>query len=229
MEKILCIIPARGGSKRFPRKNIALLAGKPLIAYSIEEAKESNIFAKIVVSTEDDEISRVAMEYGAEVLKRSKELALDTVRVPQVCLDVINRYEEREEKFDIICILLPTSPLRRAVDIVSAVKKFKESGADYLMSTTDYHYSPFRALKENENGFLEPFFDRKYFGRDQENPRVVVHNGCIILARIEKFKQDKDYYGERIVDFHMPFETSVDINEPIDLKIAEILLQLREK
>ena len=222
-DKILCIIPARGGSRRFPRKNMALLAGKPLIAYAIEEAKKSKMFTKVVVSTEDKEIAETAKGYGAEVIERSEELASDTAKVPEVCLDIIGRFEENGEKFDSICILLPTSPLRRSDDIIAAINKFKESGSDYLMSTTNYRYSPFRALKKNEEGFLEPFFDRKYLRRDQENPEVVVHNGCIILAKIEKFKKDKTYYGSKLVGFHMPLEYSIDINEPIDLKIAEVI------
>lgn len=228
-DKILCIIPARGGSKRFPRKNVAFLAGKPLIAYTIEAAGNSGIFEKIVVSTEDEEIAEISKKHGTEILDRSAELASDTARVPEVCLDVINQYEEKGEKFDIVCILLPTSPLRKPEHLVEALKKFKDSGADYLMSTTDYRYSPFRALKENEKGFLEPFFDKKYFTRDQLNPKVVVHNGCIILFKTEKFKEDKDYYGEKIAGYYMPFEYSIDINELVDLKIAEALLKSEEK
>jgi len=226
---VICIIPARGGSKRFPRKNVALLLGKPLIAYTIESAKKSGIFARIVVSTEDKEIAEISKKYGAEVLERSAELASDTARVPEVCLDVINQYEEKGEKYNTVCILLPTSPLRKPEHLVEALKKFKDSGADYLMSTTDYRYSPFRALKENEKGFLEPFFDKKYMTRDQLNPKVVVHNGCIILMKTEKFKEDRDYYGEKVAGYHMPFEYSIDINEPVDLKIAEVILKSEEK
>ena len=228
-DKILCIIPARGSSKRFPRKNIALLAGKPLIVYTLEAARNSKLFEKIVVSTEDKEIAEVSGKYGVEVLERSADLASDTARVPEVCLDVINQYEEKGEKFDIVCILLPTSPLRKPEHLVEALKKFKDNKADYLMSTTDYRYSPFRALKENENGLLEPFFDKKYFTRDQLNPKVVVHNGCIIMFKTEKFKEDKDYYGEKIAGYYMPFEYSIDINEPVDLKIAEVILKSEEK
>jgi len=228
-DRILCIIPARGGSKRFPRKNIALLAGKPLIAYTIETARRYGIFEKIVVSTEDKEIAELSKKYGIEILQRSSELASDTARVPEVCLDVIKKYEEKGKKFDIVCILLPTSPLRKSEHLSEALKKFRNSGADYLISTTNYRYSPFRALKENENCLLEPFFDKKYFTRDQLNPEVVVHNGSIIFMKTEKFKEDKDYYGKKIAGYYMPFEYSIDINEPVDLKIAEAILKSEEK
>ncbi len=228
-DKILCIIPARGGSKRFPQKNIALLAGKPLIAYAIEEAQKSNLFQKIVVSTEDPTVAKIAKKYGAEVSNRSKELASDTANVPSVCLEVITQYEKKGEKFDFLCILLPTSPLRLAVDILGAFKKFKSSNADYLMTTIEYPYSPFRALKENNQGFLEPFFGRKYLVQDQQNPKVAVHDGAVILAKVEKIKQDKTYYGEKLSGYPMPLERSIDINRPIDLAIAEVFLKLRKE
>jgi len=225
-EKILCIIPARGGSKRFPRKNIALLAGKPLIYYSIEEANKSGMFSDIVVSTEDKEIADIADNYGAEVIVRENSLATDTARVPQVCLDVISKLEASDRRHDILCILLPTSPLRKSIHIKKAIEKFYSSDADYLMSTTEYYYSPFRALQEGPQGFLKPFFDRKYLTRDQANPNVVVHNGSIILARIGQFKKDHDYYGAKLVGYPMPREASVDINEPSDIELAEFFIKL---
>jgi len=229
MSKILCVIPARGNSKRFPRKNIALLDGKPLIAYAIKEAKKSGVFDKIVVSTEDNEIADISEKHGAEVLKRSEELAIDTSTVREVTLDVIYKYEEKGEKFDIICILLSTSPLRKSKHIIEALEKFRNSDADYLMSTTDYQHSPFRALVKNKMGFLELFFEKKYCKRDQDVPKVVVHNGCIILMKTDKFKQDKTYYCDRLIDYHMPFEYSIDINEPVDLELAEFFLKKRKE
>jgi CMP-N-acetylneuraminic acid synthetase len=225
MTRILCVIPARGGSKRFPRKNIAKLNGKPLIAHTIEEAIASKKFDEIYVSTEDEEIASISEKFGANVHMRPHHLGADTATVPQVTLDLIEHLGKSGNEFDVVCILLPTSPLRRASHIIGAVDMFSNSDADYLMSTTEYHYSPFRALKENDDGFLEPFFGEKYLKRDQQNPHVVVHNGCIILAKVEAFRKDKTYYGERILNFPMRSEYSVDINEPFDLKLAECLMK----
>lgn len=226
--KKICIIPARGGSKRIPRKNIAVVSGKPLLAYAVEEAKKSELFERIVVSTEDNEIAGVAQEYGATVLMRSKKLATDTASVAQVCLDVLSNYSERGEDFDVLAILLPSSPLREAVHLKEAMEKFLLKDADYLMSTTDYTYSPFRALKENEDGFLEVFFGRQYLTQDQRNPHVVVHNGCIVLAKVKPFLRDRGYYGKKLIGYHMGPEASIDINEPIDLKLAEFFLNQKK-
>jgi len=224
----LCVIPARGGSKRFPRKNITTLFGKPLIAYVIEAAIKSKMFDKVVVSTEDKEIASISREYGAEMIDRPDELSTDTARAADVCVDVIERMEKSGQQYDTICMLFASSPLTTHDDIVNAVKKYDKSDAHFLISTTDYRYSPFRALKESNEGYLEPFFDSKYLRRDQDNPVVMVANGCIAIAKVQKFKEYKSFYGKKAIPFKMDFQSSIDINEPVDLKIAEYFLGLRD-
>jgi pseudaminic acid cytidylyltransferase len=219
----IAIIPARGGSKRFPRKNIALLAGRPLLFYAVSAARKSGVFDRIIVSTEDTEIRELAQKLKAETMDRDSHLAGDDASVAEVCIDVINRCLGEGMQIESICVLLPTCPLRTAEDIIRAHKRFQESHADYLMTTTDYGYSPFRALKEDK-GLLVPFFGMKYMKQDQKNPKVCVHNGAIIFAQPKALMSDRTFYGRNVAGMHMPRERSIDINEPFDLKIAEVLM-----
>jgi len=221
----IAIIPARGGSKRFPRKNIALLNGKPLLYYAVAEARKSQKFDEIIVSTEDAEISAVAARCKAQVMGRSEVLASDDATVPMVCLDVISQLEKQGKQVETICILLPTSPLRKAQDIVGALDLFEKSGADYLMSTTDFHYSPFGAMVQDSQGYITRYFGNKYIQQDQKNPKVVVHDGSICICNVKQFKIDRTYYGKRIIAYRVPYDRAVDINKASDLKLAEYFMR----
>ena len=227
-ENILCIIPARGGSKRIPRKNVVSLCGKPVIAYTIEAAKNSGLFEDIVVSTEDTEIASVSEKCGATVLERIPELASDKARVIDVCLDVVKQYEKNGKQFDYVCILLPTSPLRIPRDITGAFKKLTESDGNAVMAITNYETPPFWALNE-EGGFLKLFFGEKYNLRSQDLPEVYVDNGAVYIFRTETLKKEKNFYCSKLVGYKMPRERSLDIDEEISLKIAEYFLKVDKK
>src|SRR4030066_411377 len=138
---VLAIIPARGGSRGIPRKNVRLLCGKPLIAYTIETALSSKLIDRVVVSTEDEEIAGISKEYGAEVIKRPEELARDDSPTIDVVMHVLNWFEEKNEYFDIVVLLEPTSPLRKENDLDSAVRLFiqKIDEADSLISLGEIH------------------------------------------------------------------------------------------
>ena len=226
-KNILCIIPARGGSKRIPRKNIVELCGKPMLAYTIEAAEQSKLFDRVIVSTEDDEIAAVAEKYGAYVEKRNKELATDKATVLDVCLDLLEKYENEGQSFDYICILLPTSPLRTGDDLVNAFKKFEESDGNALMAVTTYAISPFWALKE-DNGFLVPYFGEKYMVRSQDLPEVFVDNGAVYVFKIDTLKQERRFFCSKLVPFEMPRERSIDVDEKVDLELAEFFLSKKE-
>src|SRR6266849_842542 len=137
MTKRLAIIPARAGSKRLPRKNLLPFRGRPMLAYTIEAARDSRCFDRVVVSTEDDEIAGVARTAGAAVFKRSPELATDTARVTDVCLDVLAGEERAGRSYDVFACLHATAPLRRAEDIVAVVSLI-ECGAEFAMAVTTY-------------------------------------------------------------------------------------------
>lgn len=223
-ERRLCLVPARGGSRRFPRKNIAPLAGKPLIAYTIASARESGLFDRVLVSTDDDAIREVAEAYGAEVpFLRPQELATDTAANVDVCLDTLARLARAGERFGLLACLLPTSPLRTARDLREAYARLKECQGDFVMAVTDYAIPPFWALEERD-GFLRPYWGRQYLVKSQELPKVCVDNGAIYLARVEAFERERTFYGARLVSYWMPRERSVDVDEPVDLALAEFFL-----
>lgn len=226
----LCIIPARGGSKRLPLKNIRLLAGKPMVVYTIEAALQSEVFDEVCVSTESEEIAEVARQCGAEVpFMRPPELAADDVGVVHVCLHALDFYVKRGMKFNILGVLLPSSPLRTGEDIRGAHEKFLSADADFLMAVTDYIYSPFQALHER-NGHLRPFWDPLYYRkRRQDLPKVVVDNGAIYLMYVEAFRRERIFYGERLTGFHMPFARSVDVDDWLSLELAEFFLDRQQK
>ncbi len=224
----LCIIPARGGSKRIPRKNVAELCGKPLIAYTIEAALRSGLFGAVVVSTDDAEIASVSRRYGAEVMDRSSRLSGDRATVIDVCLDVVARCKKQGRRFRRLCILLPTSPLRDADDLRAAFRKFSKSSANALMAVTTYAIPPFWALKE-EKGFLVPYFGQDCMVRSQDLPEVFVDNGAIYLFDMGAFMKEKRFYCSKLVAFRMPREKSVDVDTPADLSMAGFFLRQRRR
>ena len=158
---LLCVIPARGGSKRLPRKNIANLDGKPMLAYTIEAAQKSGLFERVNVSTEDPEIAEIAQQYGACVpYTRPADLATDQATVAQVCCHMLDFFASQGQVYETVCILLPSAPLRIAQDITGTYQRFRESGADYAMAVTSYIYPPWQALVER-NGLLQPYWAKR--------------------------------------------------------------------
>ena len=223
--KPLCVIPARGGSKRLPRKNIAEIGGKPMVAYAIEAALTSGVFEKVCVSTEDEEIAAVSRASGAEVpFMRRPDLASDTATIVDVSLDVLAFFEEMRIVFLEMGVLLPTCPLRTAEDIQEAYRRFREANAQFLMAVTEYDHSPFRALKK-EGVYLDAFWDRKYLSmKAQELPHVLVDNGAVYFVKTEALKKQRIFYGEKLIGYYMPRERSVDVDTIADLKIVRALM-----
>ena len=225
-DKPICIIPARGGSKRFPRKNLALLNGKPLLAYAIEAALESRLFEEVMVSTEDREIAQVACSFGATVpFLRAAEYAADSARIIHVCLSTLDMLEARGLLYEILCVLQPTCPLRTAADIWDAWQLFLDSRAPFLVSVTDFDHPPFWALRHNPDGSLTPFWGREFMQRSQELPQVVRPNGAIAIARVDDLREAKSFYGPGLVGYHMPRWRSVDVDEPQDILFIETLIE----
>lgn len=222
--KPLCIIPARGGSKRFPRKNIALLAGKPLLAYAIEVALESGIFDQICVSSEDEEILKIARTYGTILaLKRPEELATDTAQVKHVCAYLLKDFAAQGLIYADFAVLLATNPFRTAQDICDAYQTFKRKKANYLMSLVPYSHPPQRAVWVPD-GYVESYFGFQNIKQTQLLDTLYRHDGSIILARSEVFIKVGEFYGPKVVPYYIPAERSVDIDNPLDLAWAEFLL-----
>lgn len=222
--RILAIIPARGGSKGVPRKNIRLLAGKPLIGYTIEAAKESKIFDKIVVSTEDLEIAQVAREYKeVNIIKRPKKLARDKTSTELVILHILRWFKKKENyQPDIIYLLQPTSPLRNRDDIKGAYKKFIREKLDSLLSVTE---NKSFIWKMERNRFRPINYNYFHRPRRQDMKDQFQENGAIYITKIEIFNKFKNRLGGRIGYYLMNEKRSLEIDTLFDLSLAEKILK----
>ena len=226
-KKIIAIIPARGGSKRIPRKNIKILAGKPLISYTIDAAKRSKLISRVFVSTEDKEIAGISKKCGAEIIDRPKKIAGDNISEKPV-LDNVIEYLKKEEDYqpDIIIYLQPTSPLRNLNDIDEAILLFLRNKADSLVSV--YEQSPYWCLKIKKD-HLEPVFSWKYFKmRSQDLPRSYMPNGAIFISTPKALRKNKSFYCHKMLPYIMPRERSIDIDYEIDFKLAELILKAKK-
>lgn len=225
----LCVIPARGGSKRIPRKNLVRLAGKPLLAYAIEAARDSRLFERICVSSEDEEILAAAREHGChDALLRSADAATDAADIKDVCLHVLDQYAERELEFTEFAVLLPTSPLRTADDIRSAYAVFKQHDAPFLFSVVQFAHPPQRALALRD-GMLQPAFGAEQMRNCQLLEPLYRHDGSVVFAKTAEFLAHQTFFAPGVVPYPMPQQRSIDIDNPLDLEWAEFLLARRRK
>ncbi len=226
---IIAIIPARGGSKSLPGKNIRLLNGKPLIYYTIAEARKSKYLQRIIVSTEDSQIAEIARKYGAEVIDRPVALAQDDTPSRPVYQHVI-RYLEETEGFhpEIAVSLQPTSPCRLAEDIDGAIELFLKSDCDSVVGVCETEHPPFWTFTL-EAGRLNPVIKgwEKLYQR-QLAPRTYRLNGAVyVIHRDVIMEHKKGVMGSNIRPFIMPLEKSIDIDSELDLKIAGLLIKER--
>ena len=226
--KILAVITARGGSKGIPRKNVKELAGKPLITYSIEVAKNSKYLTRCIVSTDDQEIIDIAQKYGADIpFIRPDELAKDD----STSLDVVNHAlgwlkENNNEEYDYLMILQPTSPLRTSEDIDACIKKAINTNADSVMSMKELEdFSP-KKLKKINNDLISPYFkdEGNFSARRQDLDKMYKRNCAIYLTKTEFIKQN-DLFGKVSRTYIMPEERSIDINQLIDFELAEFWIK----
>jgi N-acylneuraminate cytidylyltransferase/CMP-N,N'-diacetyllegionaminic acid synthase len=227
-KSVLAIIPARGGSKGVKRKNLRDLGGKPLITWSIEEAKKSKYIDKLIVSTEDDDIAEVSKKYGADVIRRPSELATDTATTQDV---IINCLEQLKKSFDyvpkFILLLQCTCPFRKVKHIDEAIVKFLDSieTADSLISITEQDTPPWWFRDIDKDGYIKNFleYDKNKFARRQDFPKVYKLNGAIYIIKIEKFLELKSFETEKTISYIMDEYSSVDIDNEIDYLFANFL------
>jgi CMP-N,N'-diacetyllegionaminic acid synthase len=227
MANILALITARGGSKSVPKKNIRLVAGKPLIAWTIEAAKSCKNLDRVVVSTDDEEIAQTAREWGAEVpFTRPPELAQnDSPHIP-VVIHAVEWMESHEAiKSDYVLLLQPTSPLRSSQDIDDSIQLALEHDADSVVSVCEAPYHPYLA-KNIVDGRLEDFMPppEGYLAR-QTLPRSFVNNGAIYLVRRDILMERQTLYTDNSYAYVMPAERSLDIDTPWDLHLAQLILK----
>jgi CMP-N-acetylneuraminic acid synthetase len=225
--EILGLIPARGGSKGIPRKNIIPLCGKPLISYTIEEALKSKYLTKIVTSTDAEEIAKIATHSGSEVIIRPKELATDESFVIDTVKHAINFIEDKKGlKFDYVILLQPTSPLRTVEDIDSAIKKMLNSKADSVVSVTEVGAKHPARMKKIVNERIVDIFDKKLdFTPRQKLPKIYIRNGAIYGAKREVIYKNNSFRGNDCVAYIMSEERSINIDTEIDFKLAELVVK----
>lgn len=233
---ILGLIPARGGSKRIPQKNIVALAGRPLLAYTCAAALGSRHVTRAVLSTDDAAIAGVGREHGVDVpFMRPAELAQDDTPSIAVAQHAVRWLAEHEGwQADVLVLLQPTSPLRRADHIDEALDALLASGADTVVSVVEvpHHFSPYKLMQVRDDGHLVDFwqdplpFDRY---RRQNIPVLYARNGPAVLAtRAPVLFERESFYGAHVVPYVMSEEDSVDIDTPFELRVTEWLLAARQ-
>lgn len=223
-KKILAIIPARGGSKGIPRKNIVDLCGKPLIGYTISAALESEYIDYVMVSTDDQEIAEISESLGADVpFLRPPELAKDTSKTVDAIVHALETLKEQGKNFDILVLLQPTQPLRDAADIDMAINVFFDKGCLSLASVcpVDDHPILIRSIDDDK---LIPLLDVSSTCRRQDMPRFYKVNGCIYINQIATITKDTSF-NDNEIPFVMEKMHSVDIDEYHDLMYAEYCLK----
>lgn len=230
MNRSICIIPARGGSKRIPRKNILPLNGRPLISYSIRAAIDSGVFNEVIVSTEDAEIKEAAIKEGATVDNRPKHMAGDTVTKVQVIKEYLERHKELGSG-DIIAALLPTCPFRTAQHLKEAFAMFKANpGTPYLIGVTEYEFPIQLALTEKNDPIMEMAFEDGYNTTRSQNIEKRYHpNGAMYMATVKSFLERGTFFNPQMLTYKMSAIHSYDIDYPYQFEIAEILAKKIEK
>jgi N-acylneuraminate cytidylyltransferase len=219
---VLAIVPARGGSKGVSRKNIRDLCGKPLIAWTIEEAKKSRYIDRLVLSSEDAEIISVAQKYGLEVpFIRPKELAQDDTPGIEPVLHMINTLSD---KYDYIVLLQATSPLRRVEDIDGCIDLCIQQQAKSCIAVSEVIENPYWMFTRTPNGVLTPLIPQeKEYTRRQDLPKVYITNGAVYVAKSEWLLQHKGFESLQTVGYVMPQERSVDIDCELDFRVCEFM------
>jgi CMP-N-acetylneuraminic acid synthetase len=227
--RLIAIIPARGGSKGIPRKNMYPLCGRPLIAYSIDAARQSRAIERTVVSTDDAEIAEISRGLGAEVRMRPAALAADDTPTRDVLAHVVAKLAAESCVCDAVVTLQPTSPLRTSRHIDEAAALFAaDPRADSLVSCTDvpHVFHPLSVMRRSQEGYLEPYFPVPQPHRRQDKPPAFARNGAAIY--ITRTGRLAEYvFGGRLLPYRMDAESSVDIDTLDDLHAAERILRSR--
>lgn len=227
--KVLGIIPARGGSKDVPRKNIKLLCGKPLLAYTAESALQSKLLSKAILSTEDTEIAEIGRSLGLVVpFLRPAELAEDTTPTFPVVLHALRQMEDAGERFDAVCLLQPTNPLRRAEDIDACIELLESTGADSVVSvlTVPHQYNPMWVYWQSERGEMAlTTGESAPVARRQDLPPAFHREGSVYVTRTEVLDKHGNLYGNKVRGYEIDPQHSVNIDTMEDWKLAEKMLK----
>jgi pseudaminic acid cytidylyltransferase len=221
----IAVIPARGGSKRIPRKNIKEFCGKPMIAYAITAAKESGLFDRIVVSTDDDEVAEIANQWGAETpFKRPFELSDDYTATMPVIAHSIETSRSQGWHVEEVCCIYPCVPFLLAADLIGGLSQMKKSDVGFSLSITEYPSVIQRALRRLSNEKLEPFFTEFELLRTQDLTAAYYDAGQFYWGRSAQWLSEKNIHSNGF-GYVIPRWRSVDIDTPEDWQYAEKLFQ----
>ena len=222
---VLAIIPARGGSKGVPRKNLKLLGGKPLIAHSIDNALRSVYITDLITTSDDEEILQVAKSYGSQIIKRPPELAEDATKMPPVINHVLETMKENLKEYDVIILLQPTCPFRLTSDIDSALNMIKGGKAESVISVCEVGDNHPARMYQMGNGSLEAFMPEWETENRQNLPKLYHRNGVIYALKRRLFEEEQTFFIKNSHPLVMPSQRSVNIDEPFDFTMAELLVK----
>lgn len=226
--RLIAVIPARGGSKRVPAKNIKLLAGKPAIVYTIQAAIDSDLFDRVIVSTDNDAIADVARVAGAEIpFMRAEELSGDHTGVSEVTLDALHRVDADASRYDAVCQLMANCPLRNAEDIRASYMQFSSGQAAAQISVTNYGWlNPWWAMRMDGEHRLEHILPDSLGKRSQDLPEVYCPTGAVWWATSEALRQEGTFHTADKRGWEMPWYRAIDIDSEDDWRMAEVMLEL---
>lgn len=230
MTDLMCLIPARKGSKGVKSKNKRMLGGRPLVSWSLELAcQASDMFSEVVLSTDDPEIAAIGENFGVSVpFLRPPELAADSSKTIDVVKHALDFFRAKQRYFDAVMILQPTTPFRALIDIKKAIQIFSDKKPDSVISVvqTESHH-PILMKRISDQGYLHDFFQKEPEGtrRQDYRPRAYLRNGCIYLTDVRVIDEKSSLWGDIIVPYIMPEERSINIDSELDFKICEILME----
>lgn len=225
--KSICIIPARGGSKRIPRKNIKDFLGKPIIAYSIEAALKSEMFDEVMVSTDDEEIAEIARKFGAKVpFLRSEATANDFATTADVMNEVLDRYKQQGQEFDVICCIYATAPFVTPDKIQQASKLLREGEFDSAFTCTAFSYPVLRGLVVDDKGRIAMKWPEYRNSRSQDLPKFYHDAGQFYFATTEAFRKANGFWGENTAPIIISELEVQDLDTPTDWALAEMKFKL---
>lgn len=227
--KNLCVIPARGGSKRIPRKNIKPFQSKPIMAYSIEAALKSGLFNEVMVSTDDEEIAGIAQQYGASIpFLRSATTANDYATTVDVLLEVIDTFRKQRKEFDTVCCLYSTAPFVTPERLKEAYGKLSDS-VDGCFTVVEYSYPIQRSLRINEAGFVEMAFPEHLKSRTQDLEKIFHDAGQFYFIKTDVMEKEKTVWSKRTEPLVLSELEVQDLDTMNDWLLAEMKYQLLKK
>jgi len=222
----VAIIPARGGSKRLPRKNIIPVLGKPALFYPIQAALKTGLFDQVIVSTEDDQIKQVAEESGATVMERPYELAGDRASVVQVCQDVLERLGDKGIHPEQFCCIYATAIFITPGDLQKSFLLMEQFSVDSVMGVSKFNLQPVQALKTDEDGCLNPKWPEYNRLQSQGHPKLVASNGTFYWADTITFLTNKTFYTDKLRGYEIPWLRAIDLDTTQDYENVRLLAPL---